>query len=525
MLKAIVLGSLIGCLASDLYVVEAAKSSKLNKKAPRPKPKSVKLVAGNKTKAKANSSATRRPKSSNQSAVRSSVGGVSPKLSKQEFRNKVGYLVQQILEKADSSLQLQTLFNQMPDAYRLGVARELMEKKAFPLAYGVLISHKIKPEENDRATYLEVEGLAGFISLSCLNTPSMALSHFQRCVNLAQFPVSRARAFFWLGLTYRQLNDSVSSLAALNMAAVYATTFYGQLAQVFLQRIAQRQPQIVVHAPTFRCTSFGLSAFQEQVLANEVARLFLIPRGSNGEAFPIEDLRQSLLNYYEQLPDFGMRGALLASLRTALPFLRVRLYKRFFQDFHMSLALGYPLLSEMFSIGALETFYALINPSPWLYDWTVTLAHAIILHESEFNPGAVSVVGAQGMMQLMPQTASREQQRLASGGVIVGGAQVSPLLSFGNLMLGSSHLRTLEELFGPNIFLVAAAYNAGADNVKKWLRIYGDPRCSEISMLEWLEMIPFRETRNYVQRVAEAFVVYSHLLGTEYLQELVWGLF
>lgn len=442
-----------------------------------------------------------------------------PQKSKKQFRKEVEGWV--------CSLQMnvrapQKILVQVPDSHRLGVARELIEAKAYELAYEVLATHK-ETVEGDADRYLNLEHLAGVLALCRLRRPSLALYHFQNTARAATAPISCARTSFWLGQTYRELDEQTNGLHFLNAAARYPTTFYGQLAQVYLQRFVHQTPQVVVPTPTFRCTSFGVSPMQEQFLMNDIQRLFVTSPHPNPARD--ESVRQALLNYYGQLPDFGMKGTLIASLYSLAPYLRVRLYKQFFRDFHTPSVYGYPLLSEMFSVATLENFYTMISPSPWLYDWTVTLAHAIILHESEFNPFAVSCAGAQGMMQLMPLTAAKEHQHLVQGGVVTHDTKINPQLSFGNLMLGSAHLRTLEGLYGPNVFLVAAAYNAGAENTNKWLQIYGDPRKGEISTLEWIEMIPFRETRHYVQRVAEAFVVYSHLLGTEYLQELVWGLF
>lgn len=443
----------------------------------------------------------------------------SSRRSKQQVRKEIAYWVQSLQTHAHTP---QKILAQVPDSHRLGIARELIEIKAHKLAYNVLATHRVKFEA-DPDRYLDLEHLAGVLALCCLRTAFSALYHFQNASRAATAPTSCARAFFWLGQTYRELDQYTNALHFLNGAACYPTTFYGQLAQVFLQRFAHLSPQIIVPTPTFRCASFGPPPNQQQVLVDEIQRLF--STFSHSQSVPGEPVHQALSNFYSQLPDFSSKGMLIASLPLTAPHLRVRLYKRFFRDFHTPLAYGYPLLSEMFPVTTLENFYAMINPVPWLYDWTVTLAHAIILHESEFNPSAVSCVGAQGMMQLMPHTASKENQHLAQGGIITHDTHVNPKLSFGNLMLGSAHLRTLEGLYGPNVFLVSAAYNAGAENVNKWLKVNGDPRKGEISMLEWIELIPFRETRYYVQRVAEAFVVYSHLLGTEYLQELVWGLF
>ena len=137
------------------------------------------------------------------------------------------------------------------------------------------------------------------------------------------------------------------------------------------------------------------------------------------------------------------------------------------------------------------------------------MVYAIARQESAFNPRAVSSAGARGLMQLMPATAKRTAQRFGVGFDLDRLVQ-DPAY---NAKLGSAHLGELMEDWKGSYILAFASYNAGGGNVKKWIDAYGDPRSPDVDPIDWVERIPFSETRNYVQRVMENLQVYRHRLG------------
>ena len=137
--------------------------------------------------------------------------------------------------------------------------------------------------------------------------------------------------------------------------------------------------------------------------------------------------------------------------------------------------------------------------------WSMT--HGITRQESSFDPYAVSHAGARGMMQLMPATA-REQAGKMGLGYDFGRLTSDPAY---NVSLGSAYYARLLNTWGGNHVLAVASYNAGAGNVRKWVRAYGDPRQPGTDVVRWIERIPFMETRGYVQRVLENSVVYDRL--------------
>jgi soluble lytic murein transglycosylase len=139
-----------------------------------------------------------------------------------------------------------------------------------------------------------------------------------------------------------------------------------------------------------------------------------------------------------------------------------------------------------------------------------SLVHGITRQESSFDRSAVSHAGARGMMQLMPATANEQAGKL---GVGYDGGRLTSDPAY-NVMLGSAYFQRLVNQWDGSYPLAVASYNAGAGNVRKWIRAYGDPRAPGGDMIGWIERIPFDETRGYVQRVLENSVVYDRLNPT-----------
>jgi soluble lytic murein transglycosylase len=137
------------------------------------------------------------------------------------------------------------------------------------------------------------------------------------------------------------------------------------------------------------------------------------------------------------------------------------------------------------------------------------LVHSIARRESEFDPTVVSHAGALGLMQVMPRTGREMARRL---GVAFSESRMHDDPAF-NATLGAEYLNLLIEEFGPNPVLIAAAYNAGPSRAERWMELYGDPRDPSVDVVDWIEAIPFRETRNYVMRVTESMRIYDALLS------------
>jgi soluble lytic murein transglycosylase len=136
---------------------------------------------------------------------------------------------------------------------------------------------------------------------------------------------------------------------------------------------------------------------------------------------------------------------------------------------------------------------------------------AIARRESEFDPVVISGAGARGLMQVMPATAKLVAQELG----ILSGHQTGRLTTDWeyNAKLGANYLSSLAADFNGNVVMMAAGYNAGPRRPISWMERYGDPRAGEVDVVDWIETIPFSETRNYVMRVTESLPVYRARLG------------
>jgi soluble lytic murein transglycosylase len=112
-------------------------------------------------------------------------------------------------------------------------------------------------------------------------------------------------------------------------------------------------------------------------------------------------------------------------------------------------------------------------------------------------------------MQLMPAAAKKaaQQNRLTYR---LNDLTAKPEY---NMQLGMAALAEYLDKWGGSYVLAVASYNAGAGNVTRWIETYGDPRDPNVDPIDWIELIPFGETRNYVQRVLENIEVYRDRLG------------
>jgi soluble lytic murein transglycosylase len=137
------------------------------------------------------------------------------------------------------------------------------------------------------------------------------------------------------------------------------------------------------------------------------------------------------------------------------------------------------------------------------------MTFAIARQESAFEADAVSSAGARGLMQLMPATAKITAER---AGLPYDLDRLTSDPAY-NAALGTAHLGDLVAYWRGSYLLTFAAYNAGPGNVRKWIAAYGDPRSEGVDTVDWVERIPFEETRNYVQRIMENLQVYRHILG------------
>jgi len=322
--------------------------------------------------------------------------------------------------------------------------------------------------------------LAGFIALTRLHDAAAATVQFQRLAEASKAAITQGRAHYWLARAAAA--SGADPRPEYEKAAAYPTTFYGQLAA----RALGEDPATLVaaaHDPGF--TRDQAWAFTAHELVRAAA--ILLAWGEPGRA------RAFLLRMAEVAPG-EVEQALAARLALAMdmPDTAVAIARRMGVQGRMLPQDGWPV--------AVEPPRA---PSGGGVDPAVTLA--VIRQESSFDHAVISPAGALGLMQLMPATAAIVAQQLGNHAV----TQVSLLTDpTQNMQLGGAYMQQLLAQFGGCLPLAVAAYNAGPGRVAQWLADYGDPRTPRIDMVDWIELIPFNETRNYVERVLESVVIY-----------------
>lgn len=363
---------------------------------------------------------------------------------------------------------------------RRSIARDLMRDKEYTQAYRLASQHRL----TEGASYADLEWLSGYLSLRYLNEPARALEHFKNHRNAVVTPISLGRAGYWIGRAQEVLGHTKAARDAFEFGAKYQTSFYGLLAAEkagvpFDESLAGK-----TQLPDWREASFmGSTVFQAAILALQAGELTL------SERF-FTHLTESLS---------PLEAAQLGQVAIDL------------NEPHIAVMIGKRAASKGVTIPA--AYYALHDMARDKYPISTEFALAIARRESEFDPVVVSGAGARGLMQLMPGTAKDVSKEI---GAPYSKDKLTGDWSY-NAKLGTAYLARLFEKFRGNPVMMAAAYNAGPSRPERWMDRYGDPRAGAIDVVDWIEHIPFRETRNYAMRVTESLPVYRARLGKKAL--------
>lgn len=355
------------------------------------------------------------------------------------------------------------------------LARELLDAGEQKLAYEVARDYPM----GDNAVTLEAEFHAGWIALRFLSDREAAARHFARAAAVAVTPISVARAAYWQGRAAEALEADPTP--CYRRAAEQPTTYYGQLARARLGM--SELPVRRVLGPVMQPL--------DRLPAGRAIRL-LTDAGARDLAAPLYKELAETLTSESDLDALAWIAADRDDVRAVLSVGKTALLRGFPMDDHAFPLIGMPRFDMPEQAG--------IDRS---------LIYAIARQESAFDPRAVSSAGAKGLMQLMPATARVTATRAGLGW------DPDRLLSDAayNARIGATHLGDLVRDWKGSYILTIASYNAGPGNVKKWIDAYGDPRSSAVDPIDWVERIPFAETRNYVQRVLENLQVYRSRLG------------
>lgn len=367
-----------------------------------------------------------------------------------------------------------------PDTWwfeRRVLARELLDVDDARTAYEVAASH----QGGKPASIADAQFHAGWIALRWLDDPRKAAQHFEKVAAVTDGPISQARAYYWLGRA-ADAGGPGDAKALYQKAASHGTAFYGQLAA---QKLGRRAIPVGYPEPT----ELDRRSFLEREAVSAIRRLQQAGHGGLADVL-YRELAQELESTGEL--------ALLATMAQDRG------------DHFLSLKIGKLAAARGLPIGALAHPTGAIPASAEIAGAGKALAYAVARQESEFRVAAVSGAGAQGLLQLMPDTA-KEMAKKAGMPFSVHKLTSDPGY---NATLGASFLSEQLGRFDGSYILTFVGYNAGPRRALEWIQRYGDPRGRQLDdVVDWMERIPFTETRNYVQRVMENYQVYKMQLS------------
>ncbi|WP_172980330.1 lytic transglycosylase domain-containing protein [Tardiphaga sp. P9-11] len=362
---------------------------------------------------------------------------------------------------------------------RRALVRSLLDEGKARLAYRV--AQEAAPEKE---TYrVDRAFMAGWIALRFLRDPQTATQHFAGIPNITRGPTALARAQYWLGRAADAGRNRPAAQQHYALAAEHGTTYYGQLACARLgcRKAKLRTPPTLTQAQ--RVTLAG----RELVRAVEI----LYGTGNRRLVVPfVGDLtRASDTTLLAMIAESAARhrdpGAMLAVGRAALNR-------------------GLAFESYAFPATGLPDFTSIGEKTD------KSLVYAVARTESAFNPRITSGAMATGYMQVTPAAGQTLARRM---GFTFNNDRLHNDPAY-NLQLGSAEIANLLSDYDGNHVLAFVGYNAGRGRVRQWIARYGDPRQRDVDVIDWVERIPYAETRNYVQRVLENLQVYRATFGS-----------
>ncbi|WP_375701794.1 lytic transglycosylase domain-containing protein [Bartonella sp. AA89HNZF] len=354
------------------------------------------------------------------------------------------------------------------------LSREMLDLNKPQIAYQLVARHTGMTS----ALAVDAEFHAGWYALRFLHNPKLAMQHFSRIPQLSSLPFAASRGYYWMGRTAETLGEHKNAQLYFHRAAHFGATYYGQLAAA---RLNQKKINISFPKPTIAerqhfSARKAIKAIQrlEEAGYAEFAKVFYRELGKKIES-PGE-----------------------------LALLAVMAEKN--GDYYTSLRIGKMAAFLGKNVGALSHPLGAIPDSAHISVEEKSLIYAIAHKESEFNPTAISQAGAQGILQLLPTTA----EALAKKYSIAWSPKRFSSDARYNVTLGTHFLNEQLERFNGSYILTLIGYNAGPRRVNEWIKRYGDPRGQPLdNVIDWIERIPYTETRNYVMCVMENYGVYK----------------
>ncbi|MEE9375325.1 MAG: transglycosylase SLT domain-containing protein [Rhizobiaceae bacterium] len=354
------------------------------------------------------------------------------------------------------------------------LSADLIENNSAKTAYR-LASRNVAKSRRKR---IDAEFFAGWIALRKLKNPSRAVKHFSMLLKLARTPLSKSRGHYWMGRALKQNGHNRAAKRHFTAAAKHDTTYYGQLAA---RRLGRKSIQISKARPT----RTDRVRFTKYELVQAIKKLE--SAGHHRKARMIYRFISRRMKKPGEL-------ALLAAQAERQ------------KDYQLSLQVGKHAFIRGFKVDNLAWPVGAIPRNTKTSGGGLPLAYAIARQESTFQVDARSSANALGLLQLLPTTAKRTARSI---GIRYSRHRLVSDAAY-NARLGTAYISQQMQRFGGSYILTFAAYNAGPSRAAEWVQRFGDPRGKSLNfVLDWVEQIPFSETRNYVQRVMENFQVYK----------------
>ncbi len=376
-------------------------------------------------------------------------------------------------------------------SFRRLYGREMIKQKQFKKAYQILSKHNLPVTSND---FWEAEWTAGWVALRFLDEPKDALAHFQKMRKNVVQPVTLSRAIYWEAMCYEAMNQKSKAIELYKAGTNYPIFFYGQLAihkHKNLDPLGSEKDIILPKSPEI--TGRDIVKISESRAA-QIAYILAV----SGDRDNASKIFEWLVN---NAPTEGQIAVIMKIVgeigdrQLDAKISRIASKKNVF------------FVREKFQI-----------VKEVMNDEFAPLVHAIIKQESGFAQMAVSHVGALGFMQLMPGTAKLVAKEL---GVKYDQKKLTQDIQY-NVRLGSFYIKKLIDEFNGSEMLAIASYNAGPNATKRWINEFYDPRLEKDynKIVDWIELITYSETRNYVQRIIENMIVYKYLMSRNNYDQL-----
>lgn len=362
--------------------------------------------------------------------------------------------------------------------------REMIKKKDYKMAYLLAAKNSLPATSAD---FWEAQWMSGWIALRFLNEPKEAYKHFENLYKNVRQPVTLSRGAYWLGMSSLAMGDKTKAIEWYKVAARYPTFFYGQLAinkHRTLDSINARDDIILPKDPEI--ASQDIKDISESRAAR-VAYLLAI----TGD-------KKNATKIFEYIVNNAVSEGQIAVIMKVVNEIGDR-------QMDANISRTAAKKNVFFIKDKFQIVQEVVN------DKYAPLVHAIIKQESGFAPTALSKVGAVGFMQLMPGTAKLVSRDL---GIDYDRDKLATDIRY-NVKLGTSYIKTLIDRFEGSEILAIASYNAGPNSAQRWINEFYDPRKEKDidRVVDWIELITYSETRNYVQRIMENLIVYKYLMS------------